>query len=250
MRKSRTLPLVAAVLVIGACGGRAPGSTTGASPPQLPGASPAIDPAAPSPATVAAATSNAGGLAGRTRELMNPDASAMVFLYHDLAGLTPPLEQWVEYDDRVTFAPGPEKAARREQVRAELLAGLQAVRDIGLIRLTLTDRLSEYDPVYEEFSLASLAPSSSVPFKALRQEVGLRFGNGRDAQIWAVPRAASRTVLDSLGHGRGVTVDVLAKITAVQPSPRGGSIVADVIEYEIRTEQGNRLLARVRPAPQ
>src|SRR5690606_15376363 len=167
MQISRTLPLLAAALMIGACGDPAAGSAAGAAAPQLPGASPAGDPGSPSAATAAAGTRNAGGLAGRTRELVNPDASAMVFLYHDLAGLTPPLEQWVEYDDRVTFAPGPEKAARREQVRAELLAGLQAVRDIGLIRLTLTDRLSEYDPVYEEFSLASLAPSSSVPFKAL-----------------------------------------------------------------------------------
>ena len=44
------------------------------------------------------------GLGGRTGELINPENSTMVFLYYDLAGLTPPIDNWVEQDNRVQFA--------------------------------------------------------------------------------------------------------------------------------------------------
>jgi len=252
----RAMPVLAAVLAVGACGERAPdvaaispaSSATAAAAGTVAAGAAAKGTAAgqrPTAAPVAApASALPGGGAG---ELVNPDQATMVFLYHELAGIGAPLDQWVASDSRVTAAAGPEKASRREQVRAELAAGLAAVRGIGYIRLTLNDRLSEYDPGYGEFTLRALAPSSSVPFKALQQEVALRFGNGRDAQIWAVPAAQAQAVQDSFRHGRDVVLDLLLKITDVQPATRGGTVVADVLEYEIRTQQGNQLLGRVKP---
>mgnify|MGYP005825079561 CR=1 FL=1 len=154
----------------------------------------------------------------------------------------------MEIDNRVNFAPGPEKAARRSQVRAELEAAAAAVRDTGFIRLSLNDNLSDYDPGYGEYTLRALAPSSTVSYKALQQDVTLRFGNGRDAQVWAVPAAEARSVDDSFRYGRAVVLDVLLKITGVQPAPRGGTLVADVLEYEIRAQPGDKLLGRVQPA--
>jgi hypothetical protein len=40
------------------------------------------------------------------------------------------------------------------------------------------------------------------------------------------------------------------RISAVQPAPRGGTIVANVVEYELRQTRSDRLLARVKvPRP-
>lgn len=238
----RALQLITVVLTLGACAEQAPTAAA-----TLPAAS-----AAPATTQAHGSTSTPApaALGGRTGELVNPDESTMVFLYHEIAGVAAPFDQWVENDSRVTVAAGPDKAARREQVRAELSAALAAVRDIGYIRLTLNDRLSDYDPGYEEFTLRALAPSSTIDFKALQQEVALRFGNGRNAQIWAVPAAQAQAVQDSFRYGRDVALDLLLKITAVQPATRGGTIVTEVLEYEIRTQQGNKLLGRVTPTPQ
>lgn len=173
----------------------------------------------------------------------------MVLLYHEVAGVAAPLDQWVAEDSRVNFASGAQRAAHREQVRAELVAALAAVRDIGFIRLTLNDSLSEYDAGYGEFTLRALAPSSVIPFRALQQEVSLRFGNGRHAQIWSVPAGQAQQALDKFRYGREVVLDLLLQITGAQPSAQGGTLVADVLEYEIRTQQDNQLLARVKPTP-
>lgn len=240
---------LALALALGACGGQSTPS------PDAAGPAAAADVTSPpaEAAPVRTSTGNAAGgaaLGGRTGELVNPDAETMVLLYHQLAGLPPPTQRWVESDARVTRASAADKAAQRELVRAELNAALAAVRDTGFIRLTLDDHLSEYDPAYGEFTLRALAPSSTVPFRGLQQEVSLRFANGRDAQVWAVPAQQAQTINDSFSYGRNVHLDVLLKITGVQPAPSGGSIVTDVLEYEIRSQRDNRLLGRVKPASQ
>jgi hypothetical protein len=144
-------------------------------------------------AGVAAATP-AGRFAARTREIVNPDQPAMVFLYFDLAGLKPPLEEWVEKDGRVQFAAPVDKPARRAAVRAELEAGLAAVREIGRIRLSIGNaQLSDYDPANGEFTVGALSPASELMFSALGQKVVTRFTNGETAQLWRVPgRGAGR----------------------------------------------------------
>lgn len=173
----------------------------------------------------------------------------MVLLYHEVAGIAPPLEQWVEEDRRVRAATGPARAAQREQVRDELEAALGAVRNVGALRLAVSGQLSEYDPQYGEYTLRALAPSSSLTYRALGREVALRFGNGRHAQVWTADSDEAAAVEDIFSYDRNITLDLLVQITGVEPAPGGGTLVADVIEYELRTRDGGRLLTRQNPAP-
>jgi len=200
---------------------------------------------APAPATLAAAPAAANpAIAAREREIVSPDDSAMVFLYYDLAGLKPPIDEWVEKDNRVQFAPGPEKAARRAAVRAEFEAGLAAVHGIGRIRLSLANaELSEYDPTYGEFTVRSLSPASMLTFQALGQKIVTRFANGQTAQLWRVPAEQAQGIRDRVGH-RNVGLELLLRIVDVQPGPGGGAIVANVEEYALRAGDGSTL-ARV-----
>jgi hypothetical protein len=189
-----------------------------------------------------AAAGNA--LPGRTGELVNPDDATLVFLYYDLAGIAAPVDAWVENDTRVKYASAPDKAAQRALVRAELESAPAGVHNVGTLRLTMNADLSDYDPTYGEFTVRALAPSSTVMFQALQQKVSLRFGNGATAQTWQVPADQAQVVRDKLGYG-SASIDVLLRIAGVQPAPGGGTIVTDVVSYELRETRTGVTLGRV-----
>jgi hypothetical protein len=178
------------------------------------------------------------------RELVNPDANTVVFLYYQLAHLPLPIETWVEEDTRVKFAPPLEKAAKREAVRSELNAAAASVQGVGALRLTMNANLSDYDPSYGEFTVRALSPSSVVNFDALGQKVAVSFTNGRTAQVWRVPQAEAQGVRDKITYNN-VEIDVLLRIANVLPRPGGGTIATEVVEYELRETQRGTVLARV-----
>jgi hypothetical protein len=186
---------------------------------------------------------------GRTGELINPDASTIVMLYLDLAGLPAPIEQWVDSDRRVQMARPADKPAQRSAVRSELEAGLAGVRNVGTVRLTVSANLSEYDATYGEFTVRALAPSSVIEFKAFGLKVALKFGNARAAQVWRVPADQAQGVRDRIGQSQ-VSADTLLQIRDVHAAPEGGTIILNVIEYELREDRGGTLLGRVQPAQQ
>lgn len=234
----RTYLSVIATAVLAACGGA-----------QSPESGSSVVGVANADSSASAANAAAGAFANRKGELLNPDDSTIVFLYYDLAGLKPPITDWVEQDNRVQYAPGLDKAARRDAVKRELEAAAAAVRGMGMLRLSMKANLSEYDPTYSEFQVRALAPSSVVTYSALGQKVSLNFRNGRTAQIWRVPAAEAQTIRDKLGnYGANVGLDVLLRIAEVQPGPGGGTIVTDVLEYEMREQRTGMTIARVQVA--
>jgi len=244
------------LLLVAACGGKDDQSGSGGPGPAAeslpvtvpaPGAAPAAATAPDADAAPAAAsTGPVSGLGGRTGELVNPDNNAMIFLYYDLAGIAPPVDRWVEDDSRVKYGAAIDKPAQRSAVRSELEAGMAAVKGAGVIRLSLNNaNLSDYDPTYGEFTVRALAPSSVVSFDALGQKVSLRFGNGKYAQIWRVPPAEAQGIRDKLANYNNVELDVLLAIKSVVPGPAGGTITADVVEYELRETRGGTIVARV-----
>jgi hypothetical protein len=199
------------------------------------------------PAAVTAATPMAAAAAGsaRPREVLNPDKSTMVFVYFDLAGMKPPIDEWVENDARVRYAPPLQKAARRAAVRAELESGLAAARGVGRMRVSLADAgLSDYDPSYGEFTVRALGPGSELVYETLGQKVRTRFGNGETAQLWKVPPDQAQSIRDRVARGP-VHLDVLLKVTGVQPGPGGGEIDTSIEEYTLHIGDGSTL-ARIR----
>jgi hypothetical protein len=195
-----------------------------------------------------ASTSDAAARPAAGRELVNPDASTVVFLYYQLAHLPLPIDTWVEEDSRVRYAPAPDKAAHREAVRSELNAAAASVQGVGSLRLTMNANLSDYDPSYGEFTVRALSPSSVVNFNALGQKVAVNFTNGRTAQIWHVPQAESQGVRDKISYNGNVEIDVLLRIANVLPGPGGGTITTDIVEYELRESRRGAVLARVKAA--
>ncbi len=199
-----------------------------------PQATPLNSPAAKKPTPVAG------------RELVNPDNATMVFLYYQLSKLTPPFDLWVEDDSRVKFAPAPEKAAKRVAVREELQSAAASVKGVSSIRLTMDSNLSDYDPTYGEFTVRALAPSSVVTFNALGQKVSVSFANGRTAQIWGVPAPEAQAIRDKISSSGSIELDVLLAIDSVLPGPGGGTIVTNVVEYEMRGARNGLAIGRVK----
>ncbi|ANO52583.1 hypothetical protein [Woeseia oceani] len=199
-------------------------------------------------AGVSAAKGAGRALTQRGRELVSPDDATMVFLYYDLAGITPPIESWVELDRRLMAAPAADKAALRTTIRQELAVGAASVADVGLIRLSLgSAKLSDYDPTYGEFTVRALSPSSMISYTAFRQQVELRFANGREAQTWQVPAAEAQLISDRIGpFTASVQLEVLLRLTGVQPGMSGGTLMVNVLEYELQHPSDGTTLGRVR----
>lgn len=236
----RALCLLVLMAGIAACGGPKDSLTA---------AAPAAAGESAVPAAAASPPATAPALPGRNAELVNPDASTVVMLYYDLAGLAAPIEQWVNGDNRVQMAPPADKPAQRAAVRAELEAGVAGVRNAGAIRLSILANLGEYDATYGEFTVRAFAPSSVLEFKAFGQAVALKFGNARAAQVWRVPADQAEGVRDRVGYA-SVSADALLRIRDVHAAPEGGTITVNVIEYELREDRGGTLLGRVQPAQQ
>jgi hypothetical protein len=230
------LLITLAALMLVACGGKPSADAAGS-------ASPVIS------ATLAGASSDPSSEssvpASSGQELQNPDNTSVVFLYYKLAGLTPPIDNWAEEDGRVRYAAAIDKAPRREVLRAELHAAAKAVKDIGALRLTMNADLSDYDPGYSEFTVRALAPSSVVTFDAFGQKVKVSFANGRTAQLWHLDPAAAQNVRDRIGNVSTVDIDVLLRIVKVLPGAGGGTIVTEVVEYEMRDRQRGITIGRV-----
>lgn len=181
-------------------------------------------------------------MAARTREAVNPDATTMVLLYFDLAGIDPPIDRWVEEDRRVQTARPADKAAQRNAVRAELEAAFAAVRNIGRLRLSVSNAgLSDYDPGYQEFTIGALSPASQFDYKALSHDVTVQFVNGETAQHWSVPTAQAELVRDRTARG-GTQLDVQLRIAGVQPGAGGGTILTSIQSYELRAPDGSTLV--------
>lgn len=240
------------LLALAGCGGATPDGAQAAASGSPGAAAPAAAPQPPAAAQAAAqptASAGAGGdFASRTGELTNPDDATMVFLYYNLAGLPPPLEDWTEQNPRVEFAPAPDKAARRVEVHAQLAAAQRAMAGVGVLHLTMQANLSDYDPAYGEFTVRALSPSSQVSFKALDQQVVLGFDNALDAQSWSVPAGEAQAIRDRLGWN-GALIDLTLKIDKVLPGPQGGTLVTRVLRYDLREASGNTLLGHVEVAP-
>lgn len=219
--------------------GKSPVATTAA------GGEAAAVAATPKPPAVAAPSrAEAGNLAGRSGTLNNPDNATMVFLYYDLAGIAPPVEQWVEADQRVRYAPGPDKAARRNAVRAEFQAGLAAVRGVGVLQLTLQAGLSSYDPSYGEFTVGALSPGAVYTFQSQEQTVRLQFDNALSAQSWSVPPDQAQAIVDRIGTDP-LLLDATLRIRKVLPGPGGGTVIAHVDSWSLRDSRNGTTVTRV-----
>lgn len=238
--RTGTVPLclVLAALLLAGCG-KSPAAPTAATAVGEPAA------ATPTrPAGAAAPGADAGSLAGRSGTLNNPDNATMAFLYYDLAGIAPPVDQWVEADQRVRYAPGADKAARRAAVRAEFEAGLAAVRGVGMLQLTLQANLSSYDPTYGEFTVGALSPGAVYTFKAQEQTVNLKFDNALAAQSWSVPKDQAQAIVDRIGND-SLLLDATVHIRKVLPGPGGGTVVAHVDSWSLRDSRSGSTVARV-----
>lgn len=193
----------------------------------------------------AASAAPASPLASRQGELTNPEDTAMVMLYHDLAGLPAPIVRWVEADSRLQFAPGAQKAALREQITREFEAARDAVKGVGILRVTLADaQLSDYDPGYGEYTIRALSPSSTIAYKALGTDVVLKFDNARTAQLWRVPPDEAQRVADTLGPYGRAALDLTLAVTGVVPGAAGGTLTTRITEYELRAQRGGQTLVR------
>lgn len=241
LRRSRAICAIALSTALVACH-----PTEDVPPPSSAGAEPSL--VAPSIAPVAAGdpiartdpVHKATAAPARTRTVINPSAAEIVLLYHSLAGTRPPIERWIERSHRLTGANAPDKGQIRADMRAELESLAIAAASIARLRISLRDAgLSSYDPAYGEFTIAAMAPGSSIPFEEYGQKVDIRLDNAHIAQIWKIEPDRALEVQDKLGPYPRASIDVVLDLVDAVPVPGGGSITARIVEYEIQDARRN-----------
>jgi hypothetical protein len=242
---------LAALVLLAGCGKDASAPVADAGSPAAGTPAAPVMPASPtlpsgnSPGRAAGAVPAALPASSRKDELTNPEDTAMVMLYHDLAGLPVPIARWVEADSRLQFAPGAQKAALREQITREFEAARDAVKGVGILRVTLADaQLSDYDPGYGEYTIRALSPSSTITYKTLGTDITLKFDNARTAQLWRVPPDEAQRVADTLGPYGRAALDLTLAVTGVVPGTAGGTLTTRIVEYELRAQRGGQTLVR------
>ena len=253
LRHGALLPALAMLAGLAACssGDGTGGDGTGGNAAAAPGA--AIDDTAPPapagtlPADAAAppAAPVPAAIAQRSGELTAPDDFAMLMLYYSLTGLEPPVDKWVEDDMSVRTAAPADKAAARDAVRARIAAGLQSVKDVGRLRITVNASLSDYDPSYSEYAVRAFAPSSSLVFNRSGSRVLVKFDNAQAAQRWSIPKEEAQSIKDRIQYVSSVMAEALLQITGASPESDGGTIRTRVISYELKNNNSGTTIARV-----
>jgi hypothetical protein len=191
------------------------------------------------------AGSPAANLAGRERELTNPDELTILLLYYSVTGLAAPIDKWVEDDMAVRIAKPEDKPKARDAARAKINAGLAGVKDIGVLRLTMQADLSDYDPSYGEYTVRAFAPSSSLVFSHFNEQILIKFDNAQMAQRWSVPQGEAQAIKDRIRYNSGVMADARLRISGAAPSNGGGTITTIVIDYELKERSSGTTIARV-----
>jgi len=130
---------------------------------------------------------------------------------------------------------------------AQFDASIASVADVGRLRVTLNATLGNYDPSYGEYLIRDIGPGSMITFEGLGEKASVKFSNGQVAQIWKVTPEEAKLVRDKVGPYGGVTLDLLLQITGVQPGTANAAIMADIVEFEMRTNPGGLSVARLKP---
>lgn len=235
--------LMSGLLALTACGNPSAGDNQ-ATASGSPSAATSTDGGEAAPADAGAAATAGASLAGRTRELSNPDDFAMVLLYYSLSGTPAPIDKWVEADMDVRIAKPIDKEVARQAARRKIEAGLAAAKDVGTLRLTMDAGLSEFDPTYNEFTIRTLSPSSSATFRSFDEQVSVKFDNGDKAQRWSVDPKDARSINDRVQYGSSATIEMVLKITGSTPTASGGTITTNVLSYEIKSRRDGTTLVR------
>ena len=133
--------------------------------------------------------------------------------------------------------------------RADLLIAVGRELEIGWLTPLLTSsRNGKIQPRNKGYLDASMTVKIlEIPTGQITRAMGDVHPSG-NPHYWLEPgngRRMAQAIRDKLSMGTNVDLDVLLIIKAVQPGPAGGTITADVVDYEMRETRGGTTLARV-----
>lgn len=191
-------------------------------------------------AASARAAAPAPGPGSGTRELSHPEDLQMLLLAYRLEGRTPPIAEWAAAQHRVAAANEFERAGVRDEEQARLQAVYDGTEGIGLLRMNVNARISEYDGSRGGYYLDAFTPGSVFQFSAspapnpFRDEtVSLRIDNPGELNFWPMDPVAAQEVLAKNNGQRHVTLDSRLRITGINRRSAGAEVAATLLGYSI-----------------
>lgn len=240
--------LAVALLALPACGagdgaataavaaGPAEGGSSGSQPQPDPSA------AATAPGVLAAGVGAAADTPAGfgTRELAHPEDLQMLLLGYRLEGRQPPIAEWAAAQHSVATANEFERAEALKREQARLQAVYDGTEGVGLLRMNVNARLSEYDGsrggyYLDAYTAGSVFRFSTRPAPGRFQEetVSLRIDNPGELNFWALDPAAAQEALAKNGGQRDVSLDSRLRITGVSRRSDGPELSATLQGYTI-----------------
>lgn len=201
------------------------------------GGAQAVDQSAALPARPAGPVAGIGS--GR-RELAHPEDLQMLLLAYRLEGRTPPIAEWAAAQRRVATANEFDRAAVRDEEQARLQAVYDGTEDIGLLRINVNARISEYDGSRGGYYLDAFTPGSVFTFSARPapnpfqgEAVSLRIDNPDELNFWPLDSAAAQEALAKNNGQRHVTLDSRLRLTGINRRSTGAEVTATLLGYSI-----------------
>lgn len=182
------------------------------------------------------------------------DPEAVVLAYHRLTGDTLDLRRIAEQSDAVRRASSFDRQEALEAVEARMKERLVSADAERVFRVSVNDRLTEYDHARGEFSIGLFTPGTFLPVQAFGQAYQVAFANAAGLRAIPMPKEEARAFDAALDpYSRGVLTEIEFRVTG-RGDPAGGVtgprvVRAEVTAARVLNRNGGELYApRVAPS--
>lgn len=175
------------------------------------------------------------------RTLSAPSDFQVAVAFYNILGLDPPFNDWARADPRSRSANEFERAEIAGRIQQELLLAAQGATGIGFIELNTNSNFGEYDMSAQGFRLAELDSSRFYSWNYNGKTYRLTMENGNAAQLWRIPQAEARTLVEN-GGSRRVDLKLRFRIVgAIPESNGGGTLQGRIVGYQVLDQSGRRV---------
>lgn len=174
----------------------------------------------------------------QAREIINPDDVQIDLLYRFLASDPPDFASEAKKSYEVRSANEFDRPNVARQIENNMRRDFDLMKDVDVIRIRTRAKLSEYDGDRGGFYISALNPGTYFKYGNIQYT----FENTDEFHLWEVPVGDARYIVEQLGYGRDVVVDIKTRPFAVD-AVRGRKLRTQVIGLDIYSQKTNQQFA-------
>ncbi len=176
----------------------------------------------------------------QAREIFNPDDTQIDLMYRYLASDPPDFRSEAKKTYEVRRADEFNRPNVARQVENNMRRDFELMKDVDVLRIRAHGKLSEYDSDRGGFYVSALSPGTYFKYGTVQYI----FENPDYFHLWKVSTGNARLVVEQLGYGRNVALDIRTRPFAVDAA-QGRKIRAQVIGLDIFSAKTKKHLGTI-----